>query len=125
MAKKKSMKIDANVKAIVDELNLWPGIYTMSSCGGHVKITNVSQYPEGDFFVCFHVEVLEGGWRSLQAIAFAVDRCDDFKKLVILVWCAGDDPETMAFQLKGVDHASPDSLAKCLREFREPSLKKN
>ena len=41
---------------------------------------------------------------------------DDFGKLRITTWMAGKEPETMAFQLDGVECADPDALAEQLQK---------
>ena len=114
MAAKPRYKVDANVRALVDALNALPGIFTFSSCGGHAKGTNDSQLPADEFAVNFHVDVFAGGWLSLEWIARTIDFSEDVAKLTVAVW-SEDKPDTMAFELKGVDGAVADDLAELLR----------
>ena len=114
MAAKPRYKVDANVQALVDSLNALPGIDTLSSCGGHARPTKLSQLPAGEFNVNFCVDVLAGGWLSLEWITRTIDFSEDVAKLTVTVW-SEDEPDTMAFELKGVDGAVADDLAELLR----------
>ncbi len=114
MPAKPRYKVDAKVRALVDALNSLPGIFTFASCGGHAKRTNETQLPADEFVVNFGADVLAGGWLSLEWIARTIDFSEDVAKLTVTVW-SEDKPDTMAFELKGIDHAVADDLAELLR----------
>lgn len=91
--------IDANIAPLVDVLNCLPGLGTFSSCGGHPPPLAVSQTPEGNYWINFCIDPWEGGWGSLQNLAYVVA---DMESVTIKIWLSGYEPDTIAFELAGV-----------------------
>ena len=108
--------IDKNIAPLVDTLNRFPGLRTFSSCGGHPPPLTVSQAPEGHYWVNFNVDPSDGGWPSLQALAYVVA---DLEEVTIKLWLAGDTPDTIAFELSAV--GDPSDLTARLQAFRATS----
>src|SRR5262245_52065210 len=69
-ADERMFHVDERVVYVVEALNSLPGIATFSSCGGHPN-PEPGQNEEGTWSVSFSMFPLEGGWVSLNAIAFA------------------------------------------------------
>ena len=109
--------IDANMVKLVDVLNEFPGIITFSSCGGHPGPREVSQAPAGTFYVNFELDVLLGGWRSLEIFAVAIQETEAAEPdaFSITVWDNGG----LCFELQGKSGANPDALASVLCEMRD------
>ena len=59
-------EIDPPVRNLIRVLNRFPGIRTYTSCGGHARVENSGQAPEGMWYVDFHVERTDEGWMSLE-----------------------------------------------------------
>jgi hypothetical protein len=109
------LQIDARVKSLVRILNAFPGVLTLSSCGGHAEKTNFSQADADSFYVNMEMDPLRGGWRSLQLITFAIAETHentefDEEQVDLSVWTNGGT-EGLCFEVKGSDGADPDSLA--------------
>ena len=107
------IEIDENMKDIVRLLNKFPGIETMSCCGGH-KNPDIGQMPEGEWYVNFDVCDNKGyptkaGWGSVGKILQAIDACtfeDANVKIALTLWNPEDremNPRGIAslFELKG------------------------
>jgi hypothetical protein len=107
------MQVDPNIMALMNALLDAPGVLPFSSCGGHEEITTPSQCAAGEFYVSFELDIVRGGWRSLQLIAYAVSEgleAEDAERVSIRVWTDGD-PESIAIELRGEAGVSPDTVA--------------
>jgi hypothetical protein len=114
------MIVEERVRRLVDELNLIPGIYTFSSCGGHSD-PQPGQSEDGVFEISFSVFPLEGGWFGLERIAFAIwmdlsdDRSGELARTDMTAWWNGGerfDEGWIDFALTGT--GDPDELAETL-----------
>lgn len=100
------LPIDENITSLVDALNRFPALDTFSSCGGHPPPLRVSQLPEGSYQVNFSIQPWDGGWYSLEHLAFVIA---DLEDVALKIWLSGDTPDTMAFELYGT--GNPADLA--------------
>lgn len=113
-------ELDERVADLVSALNDLMDVYTFSSCGGHAVITNPSQRPEGEFYVCFSITPHPAGWRSLEKITFAASAFLDVK---VTAWWngiyeRGRDDGVMDFQLAGGIESDPHELATILKGLK-------
>ena len=101
--------LDGNphMERLVAALNECPGIFVVSSYGGHAGASPL-QGSEGEFSVSFTVQPSAGGWRSLDLILSA---CEADAKIV--AWWAAEQhlPGAVAFQLEGRGDTTPDRMA--------------
>jgi hypothetical protein len=104
-------EVEARVRRLVTMLNRYPAVHTFSSCGGHADPTP-EQAGEQEFYVAFVVERTRVAWNSLERIVFAVESARD---VFVRAWCSGDDPQCLAFELRGVRQCDPDAIADALR----------
>lgn len=114
--------MDANIVSLVQALNAWPGIQTVSSCGGH-KDNKDYQLPMGEWQVMFQLEPARvyspsvQAWLSLEALAYGFSKRFESDKVCLTVFST--DPflngsgESIYFNLKGKD-IEPDAAAKFL-----------
>jgi hypothetical protein len=117
-------ELNANIEPLVDALNDLPGIETIASCGGDAKETEPGRAAskEGEFYVAFYVDILWGGWSSLEWIT---QRAKDHQEihgtglgdLEVRTWIRemGDFGE-LAFSVGGRNGVDPKEFAKLIAE---------
>ena len=116
-------EIDSNIVELVRTINLFPGVVTESSCGGH-RDGESFQKPEGEWEIFLTLETEQGrptaeAWTSIEMLAFA------FTKVLIgggLRVVSGDPflnvfSNPMSFIVEG--HANPDEIAVELNSLRK------
>jgi hypothetical protein len=103
--------VDKNMRKLVGLMTLLPGLTPISSCGGHNKPKG-SQVPKGEFFVAFEVDVLQGGWRSLELITAAIGHPVLKEGLCVTAWSGPG----LLFELSGWNGVKPDDFADVLGE---------
>lgn len=114
-------RIDQRVKFLVDVLRLIPGLYTVSSCGGHKRKGNrLNPTSEGVFyvdFVCFDHSSDITIPMIQKAIRPYKDKINDFSRwLEAEEWTAGKFGEGYTvWHLEGTEH--PYNIAVAI--FRE------
>ncbi len=93
------------LSSLLTTLRELPGIEIVAGCGGHEEPG--AMVPEEGFAIVLHVDVLDGGWRSLGIIAAACDVCEAAQLYVESVChdCGGPN-----FELSGFDGQDPDEL---------------
>jgi hypothetical protein len=106
---------DERVRQLVEALGDLPGVIILSPRPGK----STSNLPEGrladQFCVDFDVDVLAGGWRSLNILIFATSQTDDFDNLAVGAWPNTDEPaDCLSFRLRGIKGANPDELAEAI-----------
>jgi|HubBroStandDraft_6_1064221.scaffolds.fasta_scaffold594610_3 hypothetical protein len=111
---------DQRLRQLVEALSDLPGIIFLSP--GMAKST--SNLGEGcladQFSVDFNVDVLAGGWRSLNILVFATSQTDDFDNLAVMAWPNTDQPtDCLSFRLRGTKGANPDELAEAIERVLE------
>lgn len=120
-------EMDSNIVSLAKAINAIPGIYSVSSCGGHHDNTP-HQLPWGRWEVMFQLDLTDEdsptseAWLSLEALAYSISKC--FRRgdgeLSIGAWSPAPDlngfGESITFTLKGKD-VDPDVLAKFLISF--------
>jgi hypothetical protein len=115
-------ELDSNVRELVRELNQFPDLHTIGSCGGHPEpLTKVSA-PEGHWWVTLQPDWTDDGRVSLEFVAWAARDLARAKHIVFLQVFAcppwlnrpGDE---LTFELIGID-ADPDHVAGFLAESR-------
>jgi hypothetical protein len=109
--------IDRNVRKLVKILNKYPGVETVSSCGGH-KLPTSCQVPENEWEITFDIFGVNkevdlpspDGWKSLGKISHATFEYLEINngKIDLLVCNLSDretDPEGLCnyFALHGYD----------------------
>jgi len=111
---------DERVRMLVEALGDLPGIVILSlGCG-----KSGSNHRQGRLAdqVCidFNVDVLAGGWRSLNILVFATSQTDDFEEFVVRAWPNTDEPtDCLSFRLRGSKSANPDELAYAIERVLE------
>jgi hypothetical protein len=110
--------LDQNIAGLAWSLNLFPGIHTGSSCGGHKEPANDGQWPEGNWYVSFTVDRNDHGWFALEFLAWLVnyDYADQQHHHVCLYPVAKEQYKYshfhgLGFMLEGKDGEDPQALA--------------
>jgi hypothetical protein len=107
--------IDQRLQRLVVALGDLPGIITVSSGPGN----SVSHHRRGrladGFHVDFNVDVLAGGWRSLNILVFATSQTDPLENLSVKAWPTSDEPTNcLSFKIRGTKSADPDDLGSAI-----------
>lgn len=100
------IKIDENMHELLDVMNNLPGIYTFSSCGGHMHPSE-HQLREGEFYVCFDIDQDESdmGLISLELLTAV---CQEHEAIITSWFDAG-----LHFELHGL--VDPNLIANDLQ----------
>ncbi len=111
---------DERVRQLVEALGELPGIIVLSPGTGK-STPNLRQVGRADqFWIDFNVDVLAGGWRSLNILIFATSQTDDFDNLAVRAWPNTDEPtDCLSFRLRGIKGANPDELAESIERVLE------
>jgi tRNA(Phe) wybutosine-synthesizing methylase Tyw3 len=111
-------EVDDRVARLVTVLNMFPGIETFSSCGGH-KNPQMGQKEYGRFCVGFDVERkrMRVAMNSLERIVWNIFEVAPLHARVEAVDLGGEDNPCLCFELRG---CCPDVIAEAL----EAELKK-
>ncbi len=119
--------MDPNIVSLVKAINEFPGIYTVSSCGGH-RNNKPYQLPAGSWEVMFMLEAARvyspsvDAWLSLEALAYAFSKCFNASPGEIRLSVYSPSPalngpgESITFVLEGKD-VDPEKVAAWLSEF--------
>jgi len=111
---------DERLRQLVEALGDLPGIILLSLRTGK-STSNLREGRRVDqFSVDFDVDVLAGGWRSLNILIFATSQTDDFDNLSVRAWPNTDEPtDCLSFRLRGIKGANPDELAEAIERVLE------
>lgn len=111
---------DQRLRQLVEALGDLPGIILLSFRTGK-STSNLREGRRVDqFSVDFDVDVLAGGWRSLNILIFATSQADDFDNLSVRAWPNTDEPtDCLSFRLRGIKGANPDELAEAIERVLE------
>jgi hypothetical protein len=111
---------DERLRQLVEALGDLPGIILLSLRTGK-STSNLREGRRVDqFSVDFDVDVLAGGWRSLNILIFATSQADDFDNLSVRAWPNTDEPtDCLSFRLRGIKGANPDELAEAIERVLE------
>ena len=111
---------DERLRQLVEALGDLPGIILLSLRTGK-STSNLREGRRVDqFSVDFDVDVLAGGWRSLNILTFATSQADDFDNLSVRAWPNTDEPtDCLSFRLRGIKGANPDELAEAIERVLE------
>jgi hypothetical protein len=122
--------LDPNITGLVRSLNLFHGIHTVSSCGGHKDPVNDSQYPEGNWYVGFDIDRDTNGWFALEFLAWAINY--EYVKLQhhhVCLYPEAKPPfdylpilipgELLGFIVEGKDGEDPQALANWIEQVKE------
>jgi hypothetical protein len=111
---------DEWVRQLVEALGDLPGINTLSSgCGMPDPDPCLGQAAD-QFCVDFNVDVLAGGWRSLNLLVFATSQTEDFENLSVSARPNTVEPTNcVSFTLRGIKAANPDELADAIERVLE------
>jgi hypothetical protein len=114
------MRIDDRVRYLVKTLAVLPGIVG-PSIGRETSVSNHRRgRPADEFCVDFDVDVLAGGWRSLNILVFATRETDSLEHLSVTAWPNADEPtDCLSFKLRGSKSADPDELANAIERVLE------
>lgn len=115
-------EIDANMHNLVRILNLYPYVETIGCCGGHAVQTNLSQYPEGSFYVKLTISRAPAARYALEHLAWAIN--NDYRRsghdVVLMPFAPPPYLNTpgrcMGWDIDGNDE-DPDELAAALRMY--------
>lgn len=120
-------EVDQNVVGLLKAINSIPGLFTTSSCGGHVN-PEPYQNPEGEWEVFINLHIREGrptleAWLSIEFLAYSFAKVIQNAHLSVY----SPDPflnglgDSITFVLEGT--ANPDEaamqLVALLLEFQE------
>jgi hypothetical protein len=111
---------EERLRQLVEALGDLPGIILLSLATGK-STSNLREGRRADqFSVDFDVDVLAGGWRSLNILIFATSQTDDFDNLAVRAWPNTDEPtDCLSFRLRGIKGANPDELAEAIERVLE------
>lgn len=126
--------MDDNIRALVNELNLFPGVRTIGSCGGHEN-PNEWQHPKGEWYVTFRISLKAGGWQSLERLASAymfiegisieaVSNCAGHptgRTLWFMLNGKGSDPEEIAVFMKALRTLTFEEMLEVEHEYAAPA----
>lgn len=115
-------EIDANMRNLVRILNLYPYVETIGCCGGHAEQTNLSQYPEGSFYVKLTISPLRAARYALEHLAWAIN--NDYRRAghAVVFMPTAPPPylntpgECMNWVIEG-DDEDPEELASALSMY--------
>lgn len=114
--------LDGNVRELVRELNHFPDLHTIGSCGGHPEPMTAASAPEGHWWVTLQPDWTDDGRISLEFVAWAardLARADNRVSLQAFAcppWL-NRPGEELTFQLGGID-IDPQNVADFLAEWR-------
>jgi hypothetical protein len=112
--------LDERVRKLVEVFGDLPGINALSSCGGKSNPGHRGRRAPDEFSVDFNVDVLAGGWRSLNILVFATSQTDSFENFSVTAWLNTDEPtDCLSFQLRGIKTADSDELASAIERVLE------
>jgi len=63
--------LDPNIVALVRTLNMFEGLRTVGSCGGHEN-PGAGQWPPGEWVITFKADHTEEGWFALEFLTWAI-----------------------------------------------------
>jgi hypothetical protein len=114
--------LDSNVRELVRELNQFPDLHTLGSCGGHPERITAVSAPEGRWWVTLHPDWTDDGRISLEFVAWAVRDLARANHLLFLEAFAcppwlNEPGEGLTFQLTGID-VDPQDVADFLAKWR-------
>jgi hypothetical protein len=113
-------RIEEHVRKLVEVLSELPGIVTLSPRAGDLISRRRRRDPAADFYLDFNVNVLAGGWHSLNILVFATSQTDSLENLSVRAWPNTDEPtDCVAFTLQGLKNANPDELANAIEQVLE------
>jgi hypothetical protein len=111
---------DECVRQLVEAFGDLPGINTLSSGCGMPDPNHRLGHEADQFCVDFNVDVLAGGWRSLNILVFATSQTDDFENLFVSARPDRVEPtDCVSFRLRGIKGANPDELADAIERVLE------
>jgi len=103
---------DERVGTLLEALGDLPGILVLSIGSGKSGSNPRQGRPADQFCIDFNVDVLAGGWRSLNILVFATSQTDDFENFFLRARPNTDEPtDCVSFRLRGIKRANPDELA--------------
>ena len=117
-------QLDSNIISLVDALNLFKGITTLGSCGGHLEPVP-SQKPAGEWIVSFRLSSDDHGWRALEFLAWLVNNDSRRSGSKILLEPFSSPPHLntpghcLVFHLAGCEGEDPEEFARVLLETKE------
>jgi hypothetical protein len=113
-------RIEERVRKLVEIFGELPGIVTLSTRAGHLDSKRRRRGPVADFYLDFNVNVLAGGWRSLNILVFATSQTDASENLSLTAWPNTDEPtDCVSFTLRGIKSADPEDLADAIERVLE------
>jgi hypothetical protein len=111
---------DQRLRQLVEAFGDLPGILLLSPGTGKSARNRGKSRLAGHFSLDFNVDVLAGGWRSLNILVFATSQTDDFDHLAVMAWPNTDEPtDCLSFRLRGIKGANPDELAEAIERVLE------
>jgi hypothetical protein len=97
--------IDERVRELVETLGNLPAIIPVASSGSVSDATGRDGAGD-EFFVDFNVDVLAGGWRSLNILVFATSQTDTVENFAVTAWPNTDElTDCLSFKLCGIKSA--------------------
>jgi hypothetical protein len=111
--------IEERIRELVETLGNLPGIIPVASSGS-VSVATGHHGAGDEFFVDFNVDVLAGGWRSLNILVFATSQTDTGENFAVTAWPNTDEPtDCLSFKLCGIKSADPGELAEAIERVLE------
>ncbi len=117
-------ELDKNIVKLVRALNAFEGITTMSSCGGHARPKNESQWPKGSWYIDFYVDRNDEGWFALEFLSWLVNNVMKRSNMQVYLYPTAPPPylnspgEELRFVLEG-NQADPDKVALLMNQMRK------
>jgi hypothetical protein len=114
------LSIDKRLQRLVEALGGLPGIITVSFGRGNSESHNRRGRLADGFHVDLNVDVLAGGWRSLNILVFAITQTDSFENLSVRAWPTSIEPhDCLSFKIRGTKNADPDDLGIAIERVLE------
>jgi hypothetical protein len=111
---------DERVRTLVEAFSDLPGIVIRPIGRGRSGSNHRQGRPADQFCIDFDVDVLAGGWRSLNILVFATSQTDAFENFSVRAWPSTDEPtDCLSFRLRGIKSANPDELAEAIERVLE------
>jgi hypothetical protein len=112
--------IEKHLQWLVEALGHLPGIMTVSFGRGSSDSNQRRGRLADGFHVDFNVDVLAGGWRSLNILGFAITQTDAFENLSLTARPTSDEPTNcLSFKIHGTKSADPDDLGNAIERVLE------
>ncbi|TCZ71460.1 hypothetical protein E0485_22680 [Paenibacillus albiflavus] len=114
--------LDQNFVSLIQVLNSFETIETIGSCGGHIN-PKEGQWEKGTWYVKFEIEETPVGWRTIEFLAWAINKEYD-DDLTVFFMPKSNPPwlnkpnRTLCWVIEGYNDQNPNDLAEFLGKVK-------